>query len=230
MRWVVVEIFEKSLAEVGNEFQKIAIVGGSSKDPEIEFLKKKFPNLDISYFGIDNYGLETNWSNLDLNYLTVQEKTYDLVVCSQVLEHVWNQSAAFTNLKTLVKEGGYVWINCPASNIAHGSPEYFSAGYSPEYLVKNLCAENFELIAAGAVGSKRYYFATHLLRLWATPLEHKSPIFGYRMSRPFTKGKLLEFLKRLPGRVMMAFWKPTLINKIEFATESYFLGRLKGHS
>lgn len=230
MRWVAVEIFENLLAQNNLHINKIAIVGGSSMDPEVAILREAYPDSEINYFGVDNYGQELNWDTLDLNQISSVDKKHNLVVCCQVLEHVWNQSAAFENIRSLTMIDGLVWINCPASNIAHGSPEYFSAGYSPDYLATNMINNGFELLAKGAIGSKRNYFATHLLRLWATPLEHAKPLLGYRVPKPITKGKLFELVKRVPGRIMMRAWKPTISNDIDFATESYFFGRLIGHS
>lgn len=227
MRWEVVDTLNNLLVQRNLKINKIAIVGGSSMDPEVALLRKKYPKSEVNYFGVDNYGQEDNWNTLDLNQFSFFNEKHDLVICSQVLEHVWNLSAAFKNLRELVNVDGFIWINCPTSNIAHGSPEYFAAGYSPDYLAKNMNDIGFETLAAGAVGSKRYYFATHLLRLWATPLEHSKPLFGYRIPKPISKGKILEFISRIPGRLMMSVWDPEILNDIDFATESYFFGCLK---
>jgi hypothetical protein len=225
MRWLVAEKLRELLQENQYKIERVAIVGGSSKDPEVLVLNEIYPNSVINYLGIDNYGLEANWVEFDLNEPSVLSHEYDLIVCSQVLEHVWNMHQTFKNLVNLVRPNGLIWLNCPTSNIAHGSPEYYSAGYTPEYLEKNMAKHSITSIASGVIGSKRYYRSTHVFRLWATTVEHKHPLLGYRFSKPITKGKILEFCKRIPGRIVMMAWDGTVTSDIDYATETFYLGK-----
>jgi SAM-dependent methyltransferase len=225
MRWAIIEKFEKVLQTYFVSTINVAIVGGSSKDPEVLILQKVHPGTKITYLGIDNYGNENPWLNLDLNKPFELDESFDLVVCSQVIEHLWNLEESFKSLAALVSGAGYIWINCPASNIAHGSPEYFSAGYSPEYLQRNFERFGFDSLISGSLGSQRYYKATHLLRLWSTKLEHSNPVFGYRISGKITLGKLREMISRIPGRIMMATWNKNIVENIDYSTETYYFGR-----
>jgi hypothetical protein len=108
--------------------------------------------------------------------------------------------------------------------MAHGSPEYFSAGYAPSYLEKNFEMRGFQSLSSGCYGSQRYYKATHLLRLWSTRIEHDHPIFGYRVSGRITLGKVKEMLFRMPGRISMTMWDKDIVDDIDFATETYYFG------
>jgi hypothetical protein len=225
MRWIVLEKLESALDALNALELTIVILGGSSKDPEVELLKKRFPNSKITYMGIDNYGEESPWIYFDLNSSEVLKENFDLVVCSQVLEHIWNLDVAFNLISSLVDIDGYVWINCPTSNMAHGSPDYYSAGYSPSYLERNFERLGFRSLSSGCVGSERYYKATHLLRLWSTKNEHAHPILGYRISGPITLGKIHEMIMRIPGRIKMMSWNKSISEDIDFATESYYFGK-----
>jgi hypothetical protein len=225
MRWEVVNKLLASLDAHQHQITTVAIVGGSSKDPEVAAINSVFSECEFDYLGIDNYGNEEVWVAFDLNKKNKVEKKYDLVVCCQVLEHVWNMNEAFTNLSNLITSGGLIWVNCPSSNIAHGSPDYYSAGYTPEYLERNMFQHGVTCVTSGSIGSKRYYFATHMFRLWATSSEHQQPITGYRIPSPITKGKILEFGKRIPGRLFMMFWDKKLTENIDYSTETYFLGK-----
>ena len=53
----------------------------------------------------------------------------------------------------------------------HGSPEYFSSGYSVKFLEKNLQKINFKILESGEVGSEVYYKSIHLLQDWFTEEE-----------------------------------------------------------
>ncbi len=89
----------------------------------------------------------------DLNISQSVDKNYDLVLCSQVLEHFYDVKQAIQNLAKLVRQGGLLWIACPASNYAHGSPKYFSAGYTPGLITNPLPLEDFEVILQKNMGS-----------------------------------------------------------------------------
>jgi hypothetical protein len=132
---------------------------------------------------------------------------------------------ALDNLAQLVQQTGYLWLNCPTSNIAHGSPDYFSAGYTPEYLSANLHERGFSPQEVGNIGSERYYKTTHLFRHWATEMEHNKPVFGYRISKPITLGKIKEMLFRLPSRLIMKTWNKHQSDNLNYATETYYFGQ-----
>ena len=70
---------------------------------------------------------------------------FDLAICCQVLEHVWNISQAIHNISRLVKISGHVWINVPSSNMKHASPHYYSAGYQSEMIAKLFELNSFSL-------------------------------------------------------------------------------------
>jgi SAM-dependent methyltransferase len=224
MRWVVLEKLEEVLNSSDVSAETIAILGGTSKDPEVELIKKQFPHSKITYLGIENDSNDTPFLYLDLNKSIDFKETFDLVVCSQVLEHIWNFDVAVNLIRELVPVSGRIWINCPTSNMAHGSPDYFSAGYTPSYLDKNFEKLGFQTLNSGCYGSERYYKATHLLRLWSTRKEHDHPISGYRISGKITLGKIKEMLFRIPGRLTMTIWNKDVREDIDFATETYYFG------
>ncbi len=58
--------------------------------------------------------------------LTLQASGFDLIVCTEVLEHVANWPIAFANLTTLLKAGGRLLITCPHIWVPHEEPhDYF---------------------------------------------------------------------------------------------------------
>jgi SAM-dependent methyltransferase len=218
MRWEIVKKFEEATGPHLPSIQRVALVGGGIGEAEIELLKKN-STFDVTYFGIERIPNE-NFFFLDLNYDTAFEDSFDLVVCSQVLEHVWNHQTFFDNLTKLVKARGLLWIGCPASNYPHGSPEYFSAGFAPDYLINNLRMRNLELLLSGSLGSKRYYYLTHSLQIWGSKNLHRFPIF-FGISRYYPR----EFL----GRLYSLWLDSRVVHGIKYATETYvFFQKLEG--
>jgi 2-polyprenyl-3-methyl-5-hydroxy-6-metoxy-1,4-benzoquinol methylase len=162
----------------------VAVLGGSLSEPELSHLTSK-----IEVFGIDGQG-----RFLDLNRPTPKDVTekFDLVLSSQTLEHLWNHKAFFDNLTNLCKTGGLVWVNCPASNFPHGSPDYYSAGFTSDYLNLNLIQRGFEIIHSETIASRRNYLARHSLGLWINERENRFPLrYLSRFSKP------LDFLDNL---------------------------------
>ncbi len=218
MRWLITRNFERLVAAELSNISSIAVVGGSYKEPELDIFAR-LP-VQINYFGIEfekNQSLENFY--LDLNTKSNLSRSYDLVICSQVLEHVWNHQNTFDNLTNLVNNGGFLWIACPASNFAHGSPNYFSAGFTSGYISRNFEERNFEIIEEGMLGSRRNYIATHLFHIWLSERLHQYPWFSL-----FSK---LSIKHRI-STIMVSIFNKKISSKAIWATESYaFLSKIK---
>jgi SAM-dependent methyltransferase len=107
------------------------------------------------------------------------EQTYDLILCNQVLEHLYNLDVAFSNFKKLLADEGLLWLTVPASNFRHGSPEYFASGYSHELMTKFALKYELEVIRAGELSIKRAYLMRHLLQIWPSNFQSDFPAFAY---------------------------------------------------
>ena len=225
IRWEVLEKFTREIDVNSIDFSECVVVGGSEQDPEIQFLKSLGEPLKVSYLGVEDTG--ESFQFFDLNVHSKIDKTWKFVLCSQVLEHVWHHDNFFLNLSKITQTRGYLWLNVPMSNFVHGSPEYYSAGFAPEYLIKNLEAKNFEVISSGLVGSKRYYVATHLLGTWLTEHTHRNPIFQYHFQSGSRLGVLRKFLVEWFNRIPLIFFSKVVTSDPRYATESFVLARKK---
>ncbi len=224
MREAVTERFIEFLAIESITVKKLAVVGGTSLDPEVAYLSKVLTDLEVHYFGIENENNDLNFHYLDINQeyeLNAFKNYFDLVVSSQVIEHIWNHSNYFNILTSMPKKGAYLWVNCPASNLVHGSPDYYSAGMTSNYLAKNLETRNAETIVSGQLSNKRYYMATHFARYWQTPKENRRPILGYNFQKGTLLGVARKFILSLPSRIILIFISRDHDSKYEYSTEAY---------
>lgn len=223
MRWEVLSRFKLALETEAINTASCVIVGGTTQDPELIYLKLSGKPIEVAFLGVED--TKENFFFFDLNEVNKLNKSWDLVLCSQVLEHVWNHHNFFVNLREITKIGGYVWLNVPMSNFVHGSPDYYSAGFAPEYIKKNLEKNNFEIIKSDSIGSKRFYFATHLLSSWLSEREHAHPLVNYDF-QPGTKlGVLRKFLLDWVRRTPLIFVSKKITNNPRFATESFVLAK-----
>ena len=224
MRKLVTDIFNEWI-ESSSKPQTIAVVGGDSTEPELEHLS----DSKITFYGIENTNNDPRFRELDLNtdhpHNTYNEK-YDLVLCSQVIEHLYDVSNSIKTITGLVKPGGYVWLGFPSSNFPHGSPEYYSAGY-PFHTIAKLMPRQFEVIISGHLGSRRNYLWTHTLREWPSLNELNNPIRFIWRSPVSLPRKIIRTLRRL-RQANVVFSNNSVSNEIEWATESYLLAKNTG--
>jgi len=77
---------------------------------------------------------------------------FDLVVCTEVLEHVPDPVASFELLSRLVKPNGYILITVPFNSMMHQAPHWYAAGLSPfwfQYWSKKLDLKIVKLEISG---------------------------------------------------------------------------------
>lgn len=228
MRWYLVQEFESYLRNISLELQgtKIAMVGGYSTDPELAILQSILKEHTVTYYGIDS---DYSFEYIDINIATPEKLTeqYDLVLCSQVIEHVWNVNNFFLLLDKLTRKNGFLWISAPYSNITHGSPDFFSSGYTPEFLSNNLGSNKWDFRCVGRIGTKRNYLATHVLGSWLSKEELEKPVINYEIKPGTALGNLRKYISEFPGRLFLSCINNEISNNPRWSTESYVLARKK---
>ena len=224
MRNHLIRILEANLPRLFSSSElNVAIVGGSYGEPEIELLRELGFKIHLTTFGIEDADTQ-----LDLNYYksNLGEERFDLVLCSQVLEHVWNHDAAFANLKNLLSNSGVMWLTCPYSNRFHGSPDFYISGFTPKYLENQLEKIGVQTLSCGSIGSSRNYLATYLLPVWLTDNGHKLPIF-FAFEEKSMLLRIAFSLRFLPRTIFLSFQSSRVTNIPETSTDSWLLARFK---
>lgn len=203
-----------------SELGHIGVVGGSLADPEVAALKELYPDAIFESLGIEGAD-----HFLNLNY---QDKTdlprYDMLLVSQVIEHVWNHENFFNNIVAMLADNGFVWVACPSSNKVHGSPDYFSAGLTHSYLVNNLMTRGVKSLASGSFGTKRLYFATHLIPGWLSRKGHAFPMIFAFGDRRFLLRWALR-IRFLPELLLLSFVSSKPTSNVRWHTESWVLAQ-----
>jgi SAM-dependent methyltransferase len=223
MREVVTEKFKEFIFSQANSIENVAVVGGNSEDPEVATVSRQFPDAEFHYFNINNSNEDSNFHTLDINKVTpqsIENMQFDIVVSSQVLEHIWNHHNYFKLLVAITKPRGLIWLNCPKSNMVHGSPDYFSAGFTASYLSRNLEHHGCEILLASEVGNRRYYLGIHFARYWQTLEENRHPLWKYRFAPGSFLGVLRKFIRNFPSRVLLSLVRLEDPSNNDFATES----------
>ncbi len=116
----------------------------------------------------------------------------DVVLCTEVLEHVPDPVAAFKHLSSLVKPGGFLVVTVPFLSLMHQAPFWFSAGLSPfwfEFWSNSLCLEVDDLSVQGDYAD---LMAQEISRIFA----EKANSLGHCVTRRQALGSLSRLFKR----------------------------------
>lgn len=98
-----------------------------------------------------------NYGKLDYigNIWGIDEKdsTFDVILCTEVLEHIPYPNETIKEFSRLLKPGGKLILTVPANSLRHMDPYYYYSGYSDRYLKFVLQENNFHDIIIEPVGS-----------------------------------------------------------------------------
>lgn len=145
----VVSLFEfAQLCRRGafRDVRSVCVVSGSLNEPELAFLDTE--NYIISFPQVN---LDEDWKRLGLVF-----PPCDLVLCNQVLEHIFSPAQALENLRYLVGPKGLIYITVPTINRGHGEPYFYSSGYHPRFLRRLAQNAGLEVLHEGWWGSRLY--------------------------------------------------------------------------
>lgn len=142
----------------------------------------------------DGKGLQTrewNTSQIDIvcDLLDIPEDTqYDVVLCSEVLEHVPDAPASIRKMCRLVKPGGQIILTAPFISMTHFAPQHFATGFSRYFYEYHLAAAGFELVRMDPNGN--------IFELAAQEFDRGMDLIGVYSDKPMN-----NLLRRLGGRL-----------------------------
>jgi len=126
----------------------VGVISGDANELEPRLLH--YDRIDYLNFRDDSrYDLDLSWKNQ-------APKHFDITICNQVLEHVFNPHQAFQNLIHHTRPGGLIWISIPTINCIHGEPHFYSSGYHPRFLERLARSNNLEIVGVSHWGSVRF--------------------------------------------------------------------------
>lgn len=109
--------------------------------------------------------------DIEITALTDQ---FDVVICSEVIEHLADQSTAIKNLSKMVKKDGYLLISCPTGKI-YGTEKVFGHIHHPtkEELFKMATENNLVIQKKLQWGWPFYYLLKEATNISSTfSIEH----------------------------------------------------------
>jgi SAM-dependent methyltransferase len=120
----------------------------------------------------DNQGLQTGaWdtSKIDLicDIVSIPESdaSFDVILCSEVLEHLPDPQKALDEFSRLLKPNGKLILTAPFASLVHFAPYHYASGFSRYWYEYHLPLRNFEINEIVANGDWFSLIKQELFRL-----------------------------------------------------------------
>lgn len=91
--------------------------------------------------------------------------SFDVVLCTEVLEHLPDPVAAIAELTRVLRPGGLLLLTAPFCSFTHFSPYFFSTGFSRNWYSKHLEGLGFRCVEMTPNGNYFEYLAQEIRRL-----------------------------------------------------------------
>lgn len=166
---------------IENEIKKLPedtflLDAGCGNQPYKEFYEHlKHATQDFAqYDGAGNgEGMQNGeeWGYGELDYtgniweIDEKDKTFDAVMCTEVIEHVPYPNETIAELSRLLKPGGKLILTAPFASLPHMQPYFFYPGFSADYY-KYFCEKNgLKIIKLEQISNSYGYVFMELKRL-----------------------------------------------------------------
>src|SRR5215468_5578106 len=128
------------------------------------------PGVEMSFEG--DYGFRSKlpfapnprqvFFGTSLDSIPLADKTMDLILCTEVLEHVQEDQKALDDIARVLAPGGWLLITVPTPPAPY-DPAHVREGYRPEELAAMLAERGFEVVESRFC---MYFFFRSLLAYW----------------------------------------------------------------
>jgi ubiquinone/menaquinone biosynthesis C-methylase UbiE len=129
----------------------------------------------------------------DATAIPVEAASFDVVLCTEMLEHVPMPQAVVQELARVLRPGGRLLLTAPLGSGIHQEPHHYFGGFTPFWYQRFLTEAGFEDIVVEANAGFFSYFGQESLRF----LQMTRPLGGV-LPTPWSIGFLPFWLLLLP--------------------------------
>jgi len=111
----------------------------------------------MGYGNIDIYS--------EITAIPVENNSFDVVLCTEVIEHVPEPIKAVKEMGRILKPGGLLMLTAPLRSALHQMPFHYYGGFTPTWYYKFLDEAGFENISIIPVSSIFNFYGEESLRI-----------------------------------------------------------------
>lgn len=123
----------------------------------------------------------------DITNVPEPDSSFDVILCTEVFQHILNPDKAIKEFSRLLKRGGKLIITTPVSSFTHFAPYYYYNGFSRYYFENFLPQYDFKIIELTYNGNYFEYIATEIQRIpYMAKRYSKINFFGHLIYGPIS--------------------------------------------
>lgn len=107
-----------------------------------EYVAQDFCALAEENGGYENVDLVS-----DICAIPLPDASVDVLLCTEVLEHLPEPVRAISEFSRLLKPGGRLWLTVPLGSGLHQQPYHFYGGFTPHWFRRFLPLNGFEIVS-----------------------------------------------------------------------------------
>jgi ubiquinone/menaquinone biosynthesis C-methylase UbiE len=123
---------------------------------------------DFAALTVEQYGARRGYGSLDYvcdaASIPVPDNTFDVILCTEVLEHVPEPIKVVNEMCRILRPGGKLLLSAPLGSGVHQAPWHFYGGYTPFWYEKFLSAAGFADVSVQPNGGFFRYYGQESIR------------------------------------------------------------------
>ena len=160
----------------------------------LDYVSQDFCQYQGSGGGAPDEGLQMNrWDNSridlvsDIAAIPAPDSSFDVILCSEVLEHVPEPTRALDEFTRLLKPGGMIILTAPFGSNVHMAPYHYCSGFSKYWYEYHLSQRGFRIETLTPNGDWYALLRQEITRLgglerqrgnWAWPFAYAFALLG----------------------------------------------------
>ena len=101
----------------------------------------------------------------DITNVPEQDSSFDVILCSEVFEHLPDPLKALDEFNRLLKPGGKLIITAPFASFVHFAPYHYATGFSRYWYEHHLPIRNFSIDQLSSNGNWFSYIKQEMFRM-----------------------------------------------------------------
>jgi SAM-dependent methyltransferase len=112
----------------------------------------------------------------DISEIPLENNSIDVIICTEVFEHIYSPEAALIEFKRLLKKNGQIILTMPYGCHYHQEPYFYNAGLSHHYFEKFSRDHGFKILNCSLEGDFRSFmqWENQVLGLMQTNILYRS--------------------------------------------------------